>query len=179
MGVRFERVTDAGHKLYSQAMELYHGSFPRHEQREAVSQENILHDGDYRFWLVYDEETFVGLLLCWETEAFIYVEHFCVLPEMRNKRYGQRTLECLEERGKKILLEIDPPADEISIRRRGFYERCGFKENPYPHIHPPYHRGSEGHPLVLMSFPARISAEEYGLFNRYLTNRVMKDAWGG
>ena len=29
-----------------------------------------------------------------------------------------------------MILEIDPPVDDISIRRRGFYERSGFVENP-------------------------------------------------
>ena len=43
--------------------------------------------------------------------------------------------------------EIDPPTGDISRRRKGFYERGGFVENPYPHIRPPYHAtGSCYHP---------------------------------
>ena len=113
-------------------------------------------------------------MLYWETDDFIYVEHFCILPEMRSRRYGQRILEKLSEQGKVIILEIDPPVDEISVRRKGFYERCGFAENPYHHVHPPYHRGNSGHELVVMSSPRQISSAEYENYNQYLNGRVMR-----
>lgn len=174
--MRFERITDAAHEKYKQALDLYHISFPFHEQREAASQANILDDKEYFFNLIYDEDTFVGLFLCWETENFIYIEHFCILPEMRSRRYGQKTLKLLEQRGKNIILEIDPPIDIISARRKGFYERNGFAENPYPHIHPPYHMGNTGHQLVIMTYPAKITQEEYNLFNHYLECHIMAGA---
>lgn len=59
---------------------------------------------------------------------------------MRNKQYGQKTLSLLAKQGKTLILEIDPPKDDISKRRKGFYERCGFTENFFTHIHPPYHK---------------------------------------
>ena len=61
------------------------------------------------------------------------------------------------------------------MRRKAFYERCGFVENPYPHIHPAYHRDHAGHELVVMSFPKMLKAEEYEHFHRYLQDIVMKD----
>ncbi len=75
--LRFERLTDAAHPLYEKAIELYRISFPYHEQREAPSRKRILTDDAYHFNLIYDEKTFVGLLLYWETEDFLYIEHFC------------------------------------------------------------------------------------------------------
>lgn len=47
--MRTERITSAQHPLYAQAMEVYRNSFPPHEQREAASQERILHDSAYHF----------------------------------------------------------------------------------------------------------------------------------
>ena len=175
--MRFERITDAGHPMYAQALELYRASFPPHEQREARSQEAILSDTAYFFNLLYDKDTFVGLLLCWETERFIYVEHLCVLPEMRNRHYGRQCLALVQQKGKHVILEIDPPVDAISIRRKGFYERSGFVENAYPHLHPPYHSGNPGHALVVLSFPSRITAEDYAQFSDYLKNHVMEHAY--
>ena len=127
--------------------------------------------------LAYDGEPFVGLVLYWETPDFLYVEHFCILPELRNRHYGQRILAALGKRSKTIILEIDPPTDEISVRRKGFYERCGFVENPYLHVHPPYHRGNHGHELVVMSCPERLTPEEYAAFSGYLSGEVMRDAF--
>ena len=98
----------------------------------------------YHFDCVDDGECRAGLILYWKTERFIYVWHFCIFSEMRGWKYGQRTLKELNEKGKTIILEIDPPVEEISIRRKGFYERCGFMANLYSHTHPAYHRECGG-----------------------------------
>lgn len=175
--MRFERITDTQHEMYKRAMVLYADSFPLHEQREAQSQASILGDSEYHFALAYDGETFVGEVLYWEWDGYIYVEHLCILPEMRNKAYGSKVLELLAAENKKVILEIDPPVDDISICRRGFYERSGFIENPYAHVHPPYHRGNKGHELVVMSRPGKLSAAEYNCFRDYLNGHVMKNVF--
>ena len=105
------------------------------------------------------------------------IEHFCILPEMRNKQYGQKTLALLAKQGKTLILEIDPPKDDISKRRKGFYERCGFTENSFTHIHPPYHKENEGHHLVIMTCPRQVSRDMFDTFSHYLKNRVMKNVF--
>ncbi|WP_341479213.1 GNAT family N-acetyltransferase [Intestinimonas butyriciproducens] len=141
--MNLERITNPSHPMYKPALELYQISFPPHEQREMLSQNTILQDSHYHFDLICDAGIFVGLVLYWERADYIYIEHFCIAPEMRNRQYGQKLLSLLKERKKRLLLEIDPPIDAIAVRRKGFYERCGFVENPYHHIHPPYHRGAQ------------------------------------
>ena len=54
----------------------------------------------------------------------------------------------------RVILEIDPPVDDISIRRLHFYERLGFVANPYQYIHPSFRKPFTPHRLVLMSIPA-------------------------
>ena len=93
-----------------------------------------------------------------QNESFLYIEHFCVLP-------------------KTLMLEIDPPKDDISKRRKGFYERSGFTENEFPHIHPPYHKGNKGHELVLMTCPKKASQDVFDGFSRYLKEKVMKNVF--
>lgn len=171
--MRLERLTTAEHGMYNQAISLYRQSFPFHEQREAASQTELMGNEAYQFNLIYDGAVFVGLLLCWETDRFLYVEHFCISPALRNRKYGRRALELLRQRGKTVILEIDPPVDEISIRRRGFYERAGYRENPFSHVHPAYHADCSGHPLVVMSCPEPLSEELYQEFDRYLKTAVM------
>ena len=173
--MRIERMTTPEHPLYERAMELYHASFPAHELRESASQQKILHDPAYHFDLLFDDEQFVGEVLYWEIAGFFYIEHFCILLELRNHHYGQTALELLHSTP--LILEIDPPVDAISIRRKGFYERCGFVENSYRHIHPPYHCGNSGHPLVVMSYPAALTQQQYDAFYDGLTDMVMKDVF--
>lgn len=172
-----KRITQTEHPMYREALKLYQLSFPYHEQRESLSQKDILSDSEYHFNLIYDNERFAGLILYWENSRFIYIEHFCILPEMRNKQYGQKTLALLMERRKPLILEIDPPVDNISKRRKAFYERCGFTENPFPHTHPPYHKGNRAHDLVIMTCPERISQDVFLSFSHYLRDRVMKNVF--
>lgn len=171
--MKLERLRTSKDRLYYKAMELYKTSFPFHEQRKSSLQSEIMENEEYQFNLIYDKDKFVGIILCWETENFIYVEHFCIFPEMRNNRYGQRTLELLNKRGKTVILEIDPPIDDISIKRKTFYERVKYKANDYEHIHPPYQDKFSGHHLVVMSYPEVLSKIEYEKFNQYLGNHVM------
>lgn len=171
--MNFERITSPEHPRYADAINLYKMSFPVHEQREDLSQTKILSNPSYRFDIVCDGGVFVGEILYWDIGGFFYIEHFCVMPAERNKRYGQKILS--ELRQKPLILEIDPPTDDIALRRKGFYERCGFVANPYPHIHPPYHLGNSGHRLVVMSRPRVLTPEEYELFRQELNETVMAD----
>ncbi len=171
--MEFIRLTSADDSRFQDAIALYSISFPAHELRESASQCGIMSQPEYHFDMIYDVGLWCGDILYWETAGFIYVEHFCIRTELRGQRIGQRALELLGERGKLVILEIDPPVDDISIRRRGFYERCGYCENPFPHVHPPYHAGNAGHELVIMSCPRPLSEEEYNRFNTYLRETVM------
>lgn len=175
--MRFERLTSTGSPLFVRGMELYGISFPEHEQREPDSQGQIMSHPDYRFNLIFDGNLFIGLMLCWETEFFIYVEHFCIFPDLRNNSYGARALDLLSEQGKTVILEIDPPIDDISMRRKGFYVRSGFVANPYFHAHPPYRKGYSPHNLVVMSNPVELSRNEYERFNNYIAETVMSSKY--
>ncbi len=174
--MEFRRLRTPEGMEFEQAMQLYSISFPPHEQREAPSQRCCMGLEEYHFDLIYDNETWAGIILYWETETFLYVEHFCIFPELRGRNYGRRALECLGKKGKTIILEIDPPEDERSIRRKGFYLRAGFVSNPFPHVHPPYHAGNQGHPLEVLSFPEGLTEGAYQEFYRYLCGHVMGGA---
>lgn len=171
----FERITDTRHELYKDAAEIYSVSFPFNEQRERESQRRIMRDGEYFFTVMREGKSAKGLVLYWEADSFIYVEHLCIAPSMRGKGLGKSALEFLKEKGKTVILEIDPPTDEISVRRERFYKGSGFVTNGYSHIHPPYHSGYTGHSLAVMSYPKALSEEEYCGFDSYLKNCVMKN----
>lgn len=171
--MHFERLCGSQHALYGQAMELYGASFPLHEQRPALSQAAALRHPEYHFELIFEGPEWVGLLLCWHAAQFIYVEHFCIRPQLRGRQYGQKAMELLAAQAKPIILEIDPPVDEVSLRRRGFYQRAGYHQNSFPHRHPPYRQGYQAHPLVVMSYPGPLGGAQYQAFAQYLRHTVM------
>lgn len=90
--MNIERITSTEHPLYQKAMELYSISFPAHEQRETRSQKQILTQEAYHLDVICDKGEFIGEILYWEVAEFFYIEHFCILPSMRNKHYGQKIL---------------------------------------------------------------------------------------
>ena len=167
------RIIAPGDPGFDWLYDLYMQSFPVHEQRLRERQEGVLGHPEYHCDLLCQGETRVGLLMWWAGPGFRYVEHFCVRPELRGRRYGAKALEELGRDGKTVVLEIDPPVDEIARRRQGFYQRCGFAVNPYPHVHPPYRPEYPGHELVVLSSPRALTPAEYGAFACYLSAVVM------
>ena len=167
------RLTSVAHPMFERAMALYRESFPLHEQRLDDAQRQALACADYHFDLLYHGEDFVGLLLTWQTPAFCYVEHFCIAPSCRNQGLGRAALSALSRIGTPIILEIDPPVDGLSIRRKAFYLRAGYCENGFQHVHPPYRPGYDGHPLVVLSYPEPLSPAAYQACGSYLAHTVM------
>ena len=173
-GLEYIRLDTPKRDEYQAAMELYRQCFPLHEQRERDSQRAIMQNEEYHFVRIVDRDIFVGCILYWETSDFIYIEHFFVAPKHRNREYGRRALQWITAQGKPVILEIDPLVDETAMRRKVFYERSGFAENAFHHVHPPYHSGIEGHELVVMSYPAPISETLYQEYDHYLHDVVMR-----
>lgn len=171
--MHLERITAENNNMFLRSFDLYMNSFPKHEQRNLQEQINILAVNEYHYDIIFDEGIFVGLLLYWETESFIYVEHFCINTAIRGKGYGKQALKLLDVRNKTIILEIDPPVDEISQRRLHFYRSAGYLPNIFPHIHPPYKPNYKGHELVVLSCPQTLTDVEYARFNDYLRVTVM------
>ena len=98
--MEWRRLTQPEEPAFGRAMALYEASFPRHEQRLPDEQRAVLSHLEYHFTQLFDGAEFVGLLLYWEAEDFRYVEHFCVRPELRGRRYGAKALEELGRKAK-------------------------------------------------------------------------------
>lgn len=171
----FERVEDKHHPDFEKAFAIYEKSFPIFERRAKFDQIAALTDSDYHFIIIKKlEGDLLGILLTWNKDDFIYIEHFAITPLARGKSLGTRTLKHLKKvADKTILLEIDPPVDTISKKRKAFYQRLGFVVSDKEHIHPSYRNETEAHPLVIMSYP-ELTDEIYHSFQDNLTNQIMQ-----
>ena len=174
MGLTFGRCRDASGPLMDAAMALYRRSFPAHELRLWPDQQAVMNDPLYHFDLCLLDGALAGLILYWDFGAYIYVEHFCVEPSMRGHGLGTLILAELAKKSRPIILEIDPPEDEISVRRQHFYQRLGFVANPYAYIHPSFRRPFHPHRLVLMSYPEALTYEEARGFADFIRERVLR-----
>jgi len=77
------------------------------------------------------------------------------------------------QREKPLILEIELPEDEITCRRKHFYERNGLCAQPYRHVQLPFQGGGPIVPLVIMS-NRNLSAQQCRAFQQYLLNRVVR-----
>ena len=172
-----KRIKSADDADFESAYKLYVSAFPISERRRRRHLIMALEDELYHFNIIYDGDLFIGILLTWETDSYIYIDHFAIRGELRGQNYGSRTLELLKEKNKPIILEIEPPVDKITINRCHFYQRLGFIVNEeYDHFLPPFRLNEEGCDLVIMTYPEKFSKSEYDDFYAFLLNHIMSYA---
>lgn len=172
--MEFARISSNDNSSFDDAMDIYKVSFPIFEQRIIKNQIDVLKDDRYNFIVIYENRELVGILLYWDLDNCKYIEHLAISPSLRGKNYGSRVLKEFCENNGTIILEIDPPVDDISIKRLNFYSNLGFELQDFEHIHPPYRKDYNGHKLKVMSFNRNLSEDEYNTFNVFLKDRIMK-----
>lgn len=178
MNLAFGRCRDINGPLMEAALALYRSSLPAHELRLPPDQRDVMGNPLYHFDMCLLDGALAGLILYWDFGTYIYVEHFCVEPSLRGHGLGTLILAELARQNKTIILEIDPLVDDASVRRKGFYERCGYVANAFAHVHPPYQAANRGHELIVMSYPHAISQSEFDSFTLDLGEKVMKYSEG-
>lgn len=119
---------------------LLTSSFPENERRPMSSLKDIMEKEDRACCnVVLMDEVFVGMLLYWNFIDFVYVEYIAVDPDIRGGGLGARILSLLKETaGVPLVLEVEPPHNDLARRRIGFYERNGFVLLDEPYFQPSY-----------------------------------------
>ena len=153
--MHLERLCDNNQHLYDRAFALYQSAFPLAERRPEKEQERVMHKQAYHFDLIMHEGEFIGVMLYWETDDFIFLEHFTTRPELRGQGLGAKALGLLKEKGKTIILEIEDPLDEMTTRRYEFYRRNGFLMTPHYHIQAKYDVGLEDLMLKILTLKVK------------------------
>ncbi len=134
---------------------LYEDSFPANERRDFAKLEKLLFEECFRFQAFMFEENgeFSGFLTYWKWDDFRYFEHYAVMPEKRNGGRGAEYLRyAVSSDSTPVVLEVEPPADDLSRRRIAFYQRNGFRLwDGIDYLQPPYGEGLDAVPLKLMT----------------------------
>lgn len=176
MNTIFYRIFGTEDKCYESFAKIYTVSFPIFEQRDEEQQTAAFKDSRYHLLVTLENETVASFISYWDFETYVYIEHLAVNPSLRGKNIGSETLDAFAGFiGKTIILEIDPPVDNVSKKRLQFYERLGYKTNPYKHSHPAYKpQQYKPHELLVLSNPDSLDEEGYNTFFRDLRDIVMK-----
>lgn len=171
----FQRYQNPDHPDWPLLWELYQQSFPVCELRlEEDHRKAMTTRSDFYCVGIWEDNAFLGLIFYWYNGDFCYVEHFAIHPMHRGKQYGSHCLTEFCKQFPQVILEIDLPVDDISIRRQHFYERLGFLVSGYQHEHPPYRIQDKPHQLLALSYPNPISREQQKEFLTYREQDIMR-----
>ena len=149
--------------VFDQVYGIMEESFPLIEYRTYEGQQALLANASYRLLTKTNEQDeIIAFLAGWDFDEFCFVEHIAVKPSIRGGGLGkQLMLDFIEQMNKPVVLEVEPPDEEMAQRRIGFYERLGFHLNSYPYVQPPLRVGQPDFPLMMMSYPGLLSEEQF------------------
>ena len=163
---------DVNEKTFNTVFDKMKTAFPYEERRDCFDQKECLNNTYFKFFEIYDGDLAVGFTALWVFENFVFIEHIAIDEDKRGSGYGSKAIELLKEKyNKPLILEAEAPVTEQQIKRIKFYNRLGFNVNSFNYTQPSYH-GGEGVPLLILSYPNKLTDEEFDEFLRETRREV-------
>jgi ribosomal protein S18 acetylase RimI-like enzyme len=132
---------------------LYISAFPEDERRSVDALKMMINEHtEMVFYTINLKNSFAGLLILWHFEKFHYIEHLAIKENLRSFGLGKKVIDSIKQRFPGIILfEVEPPLDELSVRRVRFYERSGYKTVLKEYMQPPYDKNKKPVPMWVLS----------------------------
>lgn len=140
-------------------------AFPEDEFRTYEGQKRLLNREIYRIISEKDESGKVlGFMTVWDLGDFNFIEHIAVCSSSRGMGIGRNIIEKFKRQDHRpIILEVEPPDNELCRRRIGFYQRLGFELSEFYYEQPPLRTGHTPKALQLMSYPFALNIANFKL----------------
>ncbi|MEG1660128.1 MAG: GNAT family N-acetyltransferase [Bacteroides sp.] len=174
--IRLQPISTADVQHYSFMEELLIAAFPPEEYRE-LHELRAYTDQTENFYnnLLLDDITPIGFITYWDLGSFYYIEHFAINPSLRNGGYGKKALQHLcKKLQRPIVLEVEPPIEEMAQRRIKFYQRQGFLLWEKEYRQPPYKAGDDFLPLHLMVYGNLVCDKDFDEIKTRIHREVYK-----
>lgn len=137
---------------------LYLKSFPPNERREFYEFKLLLQKSEFEVYLFILNHQIVGFASLWYLNDFVFIEHLAIDPIFRGQGIGSDAVKYfLSHINKTFLLEVEPPTDEVNVKRVEFYKRLGFRLIDMLYMQPSYDGVKPEVEMRLM-----LSADNYG-----------------
>ena len=141
---------------------IYELSFPIDERREFASLVELLKSKrNFSLEAICRGDDVIGMLTSWQLNEWRYIEHFAIDASMRGQGVGRSVLKTfLMQQSSPVVLEVEPPVDDWSVRRVAFYRSLGFElHSNYKYVQPPYGEGLKAIELCLMTYRAPLDCD--------------------
>ena len=161
---------------FEQIYKIMDESFPDKEKRTYSDQLALLEDKRCKVFVERNKENeIITFLLVWIFNDFCFIEYLATDKRYRNLGLGSRLLNsCIKEFPTPIIIEVEPPENDINKRRIEFYTRLGFHLNNYKHKQPSLQKHTEPCELLIMSYPSPIVKKEFLQFRNKIFNTIYK-----
>ncbi|TCO09151.1 GNAT family N-acetyltransferase [Natronoflexus pectinivorans] len=161
--MNYTNILNNSPELFEQFWNIMVESFPETERKSREDYYSQLYNASFAINLFFNEDNDVkGFMAWWKLKQHRFVEHFAVSSKFRNQGLGNIIFkEFLNESTLPVVLEVEPPVDEMAIRRVGFYERMGFKLHPFKYFQPPYHKEHSPLSLKVMTNTPEFTQEQF------------------
>ena len=172
------RFISAQQPEFASVCKLYTNSFPPDERRPIEQLRHIaLNQSRFSIVGIFVEQPplqpgnrFAGFISFWRFDDFIYVEHLATEPHLRGGGLGRELIEHLKALAANlpVILEVEPPVNDIASRRIAFYKRLGFTlHEDFPYIQPAYSPATQPIALNLMSHNLSPAAPTFEVLRSY------------
>ncbi len=159
---------------FDKVFNLMQKSFPENEYRIYEKQLSLLDLKEYKICTKYSENGELSAFIAiWDFQKFIFIEHLAVNPACRGEGLGTKIMkETMEKYKKPVILEIEPPINEVAIKRCNFYKRLGFHLCDYEYYQQPLRENQSKLKLNLMSYPEPLNKNEFDYVRNYLLEHI-------
>lgn len=141
-------------------------NFPIQEIKDRSFMEETFKQGYYQVLTLRDDNKIIGVMSYYKSDDFTFIDYFAIDGSYKGQGLGSKMLKYFFNLvADRIILEVEYPEDSQSIRRIGFYQRCGLVLNDqYNYFVPPIRSLKHRLYFHLMSYPDEINAEEFEAF---------------
>lgn len=171
----FYTLTDADFDSFFTLMEE---AFPATERRSREEAYRVFTTHPCYNAIGYkDEQGVLALLAYWHFEDCFFIDHLAVDKRLQGKGMGTELMQYFLKNiysSSVVVLEVEPPVDEITKKRVVFYERLGFKLNDFPYLQPSMQEGQPQIEMQIMSYPVSLTHEEFNAIRRNIFGHCYK-----
>ena len=161
----------ATEKNFEDIYNILKEAFPPCERRTKSEQKALFSLKEYKVFV--DTETPDVFMAIWDFEEFLFLEHFAVKKEKRGNAVGSSFFnEFISTVNKTIIFEVEPPENEISVRRIKFYTSLGAKLNDFNYIQPSLQKNQPSIPLRIMSYPVQLTNKQFTSYRNTVLRKV-------
>jgi ribosomal protein S18 acetylase RimI-like enzyme len=145
---------------YFKVIDLYKRAFPGARRIPTWMLRYKLRNGKTGFNVVYSRGTWIGLIYITEHQDIAFMHFLAISESCRSVGYGIKVMNSIKDShaGKRIVANIEELDEQATnyqqrMKRKSFYERCGFSSSGYLVKEP-------GEQLEMMISGGTISKEE-------------------